>query len=146
MALFKTILVPTAFDEASGRAARLAVDVARAFDGSIVLLHAFDPAQSAVAASSAQGAMTMAALDEGAVRKSLDEALGAVRALWPRCEALLRVGPPSDEILKAIKSVKADLVVMATHGRGAVLHALVGSVAERIVRSSPVPVLTVRAA
>ena len=145
MALFKTILVPTAFDEASRRAARLAVDVARAFDGSIVLFHAFDPAQNAVAASSTQGAMTMVALDEGAVRRSLDETLGEVRALWPRCEALLRVGPPSEEILKAIHRVGADLVVMATHGRSGVLHALVGSVAERIVRSSPVPVLTVRA-
>ncbi len=145
MPLFKKILVPTAFDEASGRAARLAVDVARAFDGAIVLVHAFDPAQNAVAASSTQGAMTMAALDESAVQKSLDEALGAVRDLWPRCEALLRVGPPSDEILKTIRDVGADLVVMATHGRTGVLHALVGSVAERIVRSSPVPVLTIRA-
>lgn len=145
MALFKTILVPTAFDEASARAARLAVDMARAFDGSIVLLHAFDPAQNAVAASSTQGAMTMVALDEAAVRRSLDETLSTLRETWPRCEALLRVGPPSDEILKAIHGVGADLVVMGTHGRTGLLHALVGSVAERIVRTSPVPVLTVRA-
>jgi len=145
MAVFKTILVPTAFDEASARAARLAVEMARAFDGSIVLVHAFDPAQNAVAASSTQGAMTMVALDEDAVRKSLDEALRTVRELWPRCEALLRVGPPSDEILKAIHNSGAELVVMATRGRRGVLHALLGSVTEKIVRSSPVPVLTIRA-
>jgi nucleotide-binding universal stress UspA family protein len=144
MALFKKILVPTAFDEGSGRAAGLAVDVARAFDASIVLLHAFDPAQNAVAASSTQGAVTMLALDEREVRQSLDEALRALRDLWPRSEALLQVGAPSDEILKAIHGVGADLVVMATHGRRGVLHAIVGSVAEKIVRSSPVPVLTVR--
>jgi nucleotide-binding universal stress UspA family protein len=144
MALFKKILVPTDFDDGSARAARLAADVARAFDASILLLHAFDPAQNAVAASSTQGAVTMVALDEGRVRKSLDEALRASRDLWPRCEAVLRVGPPSDEILKAIHDVAADLVIMATHGRSGLLHALVGSVAEKIVRHSPVPVLTVR--
>jgi nucleotide-binding universal stress UspA family protein len=146
MAFFKKILVPTNLDEASGRAAGLAVEVARAFDATIVLLHAFDPAQNAVAASSTQGAVTMVTLDEGGVRKSLDEVLRAVRDFWPRSEALLRVGLPSDEILKAIPGVGADLVVMATHGRSGVLHAIVGSVAEKIVRHSPVPVLTVRVA
>ncbi|HEX9844699.1 MAG TPA: universal stress protein, partial [bacterium] len=55
-------------------------------------------------------------------------------------------GHSVDEILRVIDEYKPDLVVMATHGRTGVRHMLLGSVAERIVRLSPVPVLTVRAA
>lgn len=54
------------------------------------------------------------------------------------------IGTPVDRILDYIKESKIDLVVMGTHGRGAVGHLLLGSVAERMVRRSPVPVLTVK--
>jgi nucleotide-binding universal stress UspA family protein len=54
-------------------------------------------------------------------------------------------GNSAEEILRAIDEYKPDLVVMATHGRTGLKHMLMGSVAERIVRLSPVPVLTVRA-
>lgn len=54
------------------------------------------------------------------------------------------VGTPVDRILTYITDSKIDLVVIGTHGRGAVGHLLLGSVAERVVRRSPVPVLTVK--
>ena len=54
------------------------------------------------------------------------------------------VGTPVDRILDYIKASNIDLVVMGTHGRGPVGHLLLGSVAERIVRRSPVPVLTMK--
>ena len=54
------------------------------------------------------------------------------------------IGTPVDRILDYIKDANIDLVVMGTHGRGAVGHLLLGSVAERMVRRSPVPVLTVK--
>ena len=56
------------------------------------------------------------------------------------------IGTPVDRILKYIEDSHIDLVVMGTHGRGAMGHLLLGSVAERIVRRSPVPVLTVKGA
>jgi nucleotide-binding universal stress UspA family protein len=146
MAAFTRILVPTEFDEGAKRAVALAVEMARAFDASIVLVHAFDPAQSAAATASTQGAVAMVDFRETPVRRALDDALQAVRALWPRSEAILRVGPASEEILRAVVDVRADLVVMATHGRGGVIHALAGSVTEKVVRASHVPVLTVRVA
>lgn len=54
------------------------------------------------------------------------------------------IGTPVDRILDYIKHSHIDLVVMGTHGRGPVGHLLLGSVAERLVRRSPVPVLTVK--
>lgn len=54
------------------------------------------------------------------------------------------IGTPVDRILDYVKDKHIDLVVIGTHGRGAVGHLLLGSVAERVVRRSPVPVLTVK--
>ena len=53
-------------------------------------------------------------------------------------------GPPAEEILAAIKATSADLVAMATHGRSGLGRALLGSVAESVLRASPVPVLMIR--
>ena len=55
-----------------------------------------------------------------------------------------RQGPPFLEILRYAKEVNADLIVMGTHGRSGLVHMLIGSVAEKVVRKAPCPVLTVR--
>jgi nucleotide-binding universal stress UspA family protein len=57
----------------------------------------------------------------------------------------LREGTPVEEILNAARETSADLIVMGTHGRTGLPHVLLGSVAERVVRSAQCPVLTVRA-
>jgi nucleotide-binding universal stress UspA family protein len=57
---------------------------------------------------------------------------------------LIREGIPRHEILAAAMAVKADLIVMGTHGRTGFAHLLFGSVAEHVVRHGPVPVFTVR--
>ncbi len=54
-------------------------------------------------------------------------------------------GSPASEVMRIAKEENADLIIQGTHGRGALAHALLGSVAERIVRSAPCPVLTIRA-
>lgn len=59
-------------------------------------------------------------------------------------QALIRTGDARDVILQTVEELEADLVVMGTHGRRGISRALLGSVAEMIVRTSPVPVLTVR--
>jgi nucleotide-binding universal stress UspA family protein len=61
-----------------------------------------------------------------------------------RAEAAVAFGDPYREILNYVERGSMDLIVMGTHGRGGVAHALMGSVAERVVRSAPCPVLTVR--
>ena len=55
-----------------------------------------------------------------------------------------RTGPPFVEIIRYAKEHDVDLLIMGTHGRGGLAHMLLGSVAEKVVRKSPCPVLTVR--
>ncbi len=67
----------------------------------------------------------------------------------PRAEAAAflyfkKEGSPFFEIVRAAKREDADLVIVGTHGRGAIAHVLLGSVAEKVVRKAPCPVLTVR--
>ena len=61
-----------------------------------------------------------------------------------RAETAVSFGNPYPEILDYVKRASIDLIVMGTHGRGAVAHALMGSVAEKVVRTAPCPVLTIR--
>ncbi len=60
--------------------------------------------------------------------------------------AVLRFGVASEEIVAAASDADADVIVVGTHGRRGLAHTILGSVAEHVVRLSPVPVLTVRAA
>ena len=57
---------------------------------------------------------------------------------------LIVAGTPFVEIVRTARAEGADLIIIGTHGRGAVAHALLGSVAEKVVRKAPCPVLTVR--
>lgn len=59
-------------------------------------------------------------------------------------KVMLRRGVPFGEIINAARKCKADLIVMATHGRSGLRQMLIGSVAEKVVRHAPCPVLTVR--
>jgi nucleotide-binding universal stress UspA family protein len=144
MTPFHRILVPTDFGTHSERAVALALGMAKVFDASVVLLHALDLAQKASALASTSGTIVPLDFGEGPARHALETALSDACGLWPRTEAILRRGVPSEEILRAAGDVGADLIVMGTHGRRGVFHALVGSVTEKIVRASLVPVLTVR--
>ena len=61
-----------------------------------------------------------------------------------RAEPVLRLGEPVGEILRFVDEERIDLIIIATHGRTGFTHVLMGSVAEKLVRTSPVPVLTVK--
>jgi nucleotide-binding universal stress UspA family protein len=82
-------------------------------------------------------------VEEGAQRV-LDDALSEVRKTLPTATGIVRRGAPCEQILETAERVHADLLVLGTHGRRGVSRVLLGSVAERLVRISPVPVLTVR--
>ena len=72
--------------------------------------------------------------------------VGRVKAQVPDTESLLRAGAPADEILAVAKERNVDLIVMGTHGRKGFAHALLGSIAEKVLRRADLPVLTVHAA
>jgi len=83
----------------------------------------------------------------GMLREEGEEALSAVESIVggrAPVETALREGSPSREIVRYAEREGCDLIVMGTHGRGGIDRLLLGSVAERVVRSSEVPVLTVR--
>ena len=143
MKTFKHILVPTDFEPASKDALDLALTIARACDASVTLLHVWEipiyPYMDFMLNS------TVIAGVEDAATKSLGTALEEVRKEVPGARAVLKHGLPWNTILEAINELKPDLVVMGTHGRHGIGHAFLGSVAEKVVRSSEVPVLTVHA-
>jgi nucleotide-binding universal stress UspA family protein len=79
---------------------------------------------------------------EARTKTMLDAAVAKAKPRYPGIESLMAVGYPWEEILTAAKNLRADLIVMGTHGRRGVARVFLGSVAEKIVRHSLVPVLT----
>jgi nucleotide-binding universal stress UspA family protein len=79
-------------------------------------------------------------------RQRLETLLGEGDRTKFRAEIALLAGNPFLEIIRYAKAHDVDLIVMGTHGRGPIAHMLLGSVAEKVVRKSPCPVLTVREA
>lgn len=77
---------------------------------------------------------------EQKLRSSIPEEIG--RRI--NVEILIRTGVPFEEILKAARDMEADLIVMGTHGRTGITHMVIGSVAEKVIRNAPCPVLCIR--
>ena len=144
MGLFNHILVPTHFAEPSQRALELALELAGILGADLTIMHTCEiPAY-------AYPGLALAPIDllspiEDVARKKLDELVSSLSQRCRSCKGVLKVGIPWEEILEVVNQAQADLVIMGTHGRRGVTHALLGSVAEKLVRMSPVPVLTVRA-
>lgn len=138
------ILVPVDFGDSSRHALDLAVDLAKKFDARLTLVHGFEVPAYAYAGL---GTMTVDYLApiEDAARQCLEGELRKLKERLPSAVGLFKRGAPWQQILLASEEVSADLIVMGTHGRQGLSHALIGSVAEKVVRLSMVPVLTVRA-
>ena len=139
----KHLLVPVDFGAPSEQALEVAMDLARRFGSRITLVHVYE------VPSYVYGGLTFATADllgpiEEAAREHLDKTLREVQAQVPGASAILRHGNPALEILAVVGEQHPDLVVMGTHGRKGVSHALLGSVAEKVVRLSKAPVLTTR--
>ncbi len=136
------ILVPTDFSEASERAIASALDLAHTFEARVTLLHVWSLPVAGYAETLSWPVEEM----QQAAKMALDEALAKTAKRHAKTDAVLRQGLEWQAILDVIDDRKCDLVVMATHGRKGLSRFLLGSVAEKVVRLSPVPVLTVRAA
>jgi len=157
----KKILVPIAFTDNCLKAKEFADSIAAQFGAEVELLHVVEASpyevyqQRGIVADvpiyeSALGSVPRSG-QQYIVKDVMEETRGELdRIASSNGQGIKHVtdvkhGNAVDEILRAIDEYRPDLVVMATHGRTGVRHMLLGSVAERIVRLSPVPVLTVRA-
>jgi nucleotide-binding universal stress UspA family protein len=145
MTTFTRILVPVDFEDTSREALTYASMLAQRFGASLSLVHVFDDVFAEAAYTPDVYAPLPPALRERAVR-DLQEKLTAL--LPPaggddnRAEVI--VGTPAKGIVDYARAQRADLIVMGTHGRRGFSHALLGSVAERVLRTAPCPVLTIR--
>lgn len=143
MTEFKRILVPTDFDEGAEGALDIAVDLAKKHGASITLLHAYEVPLYMYSGVPAVPADYWTPIRNAAAQR-LEAAVAELVKRSPGAKGMLSQGPPWEQILEGAKETKADLIVMATHGRRGLTHAVLGSVAEKVVRMSPIPVLTVR--
>jgi nucleotide-binding universal stress UspA family protein len=143
MAEFKHILVAVDFGESSVGALDVGIDLALKFDAALTLVHTYEIPSFAYP-NAAFLVVDLVTPIEEAAREQLEKTLATVRARIPRAKAVLRKGMAGAEILALIDEIHPDLVVTGTHGRRGISRTLLGSVAEKVVRHSPVPVLTVR--
>lgn len=141
--MYDEILVPTDGSEAAERAVEHAVDLASTYDARVHALYVVDASVYATLDTGAE--MVMESLEEeGEAAVGAIEAAAAERGVPVVTE--VTTGSAHDAILDYAADNDVDLVVMGTHGRTGFDRYLLGSVTERVVRTSDVPVLTVRMA
>jgi len=143
---FRKILVPVDFSTHSARAVQVAAELAHRYEGSLEIVHIFDPV--AYPLPDGYVMFTRPQLDE--MFAGFDAALAkyqqvAQAAGVSRVQTHVRQGPCAAEICEFAREGGFDLVVMGTHGRRGLNRLLLGSVAERVLRTAPCPVLTLRA-
>ena len=144
MPAFQRILLATDFSETAACATDLALLMARTFNASLDVLHVLETETPIMT----DGVVYLPPNYYEELEKQAAENLEAV---IPRAEhdnlsvtLAMRKGAPFVEIVRYARDQKMDLIVQGTHGRGALSHVIMGSVAERVVRKAPCPVLTVR--
>jgi nucleotide-binding universal stress UspA family protein len=144
MALFRHVLVATDFSQCSERALELGIKTADALGAELTIVHAWDvPAYVYTNPSFIPSDVVTPILD--AAKDQLKEAGETARQVIPNAAVMLRQGVAWREILAAREELGADVIVIGTHGRTGLAHVFLGSVAEHVVRSAPVPVITVHA-
>ncbi len=164
---FKHLLVPTDFSEPANNALRYAIEEAVLHQAKVTLLHVLpsdtrtdvhyvtgDPVpgpQGGVdpSAGGRVGGSAFLSRPEVVRRDRSEEAMTQLRDLVANAfqgpwEVEVAMGHPADTIVRVARERSADLIVMSTHGRTGLQHVLLGSVAEKVVRLAPCPVLTVK--
>ncbi len=137
-------MVATDGSDSVQRAVSVAVDVAARFDAEVHAVYVVDAGEVESSPDTVRDDLRDALDDEG--RDALDRVSGAAHDRDDDLDVTIEVreGRPASEIDAYARSVDADLVAMGTRGRHGENRFLIGSVAERVVRTCPVPVLTVR--
>ena len=142
---WKRIFCPIDFSDASRAAMEVAADLARRSGADLVLLHAYPiPGYTFPDGSVVASPKMMQDLADQAERHLQEWRGDAAKIAGSPVTTQKAIGEPAAEIVAFARSAGVDLVVVGTHGRTGIEHALMGSVAERVVRRAHCPVLTVR--
>ncbi|MGH7337577.1 MAG: universal stress protein [Myxococcota bacterium] len=148
---FQTFVVPYDFSVHSREALHMATDLAQRFESEVHLVHVIQPPSLAYAAYAGPGAVVPAPpVDTLELRRIAESALSDVAVEIERDVArvhmhVIESASIPDAIHELAGKVQADLISMGTHGRTGLAHVFLGSVAERVIRRAPCPVLTVQA-
>jgi nucleotide-binding universal stress UspA family protein len=140
------ILVASDFGSSSARAVHYAAELATRFTARLTLLHVV-PEPLPLYAVEAPLALELSSREsrELAAKRDLDGFLASFSGQAPLCEGVVRFGDAAREIVAHAEETSCSLIVVGTHGRRSLSRLFLGSVAEMVVRSSRIPVLTVRA-
>ena len=135
------IVVAVDFEKASLKALEVAKELGRAMGAEVVIAHVYQVPMFTYPGLEPALLPTFNAEISTAAKRAVEE----LSALHGGLRAMLREGDPSTELLAVANELKAKMLVMGTHGRSGIAHLFLGSVAERVMRHSTIPVLTVRA-
>lgn len=143
---FSTILVPIDFSDVTPVVVQHATELAKAFGGRLILLHVSEPEPDFVGFDPGpQSVRVSVAKDFRTEHHRLDEFKHTLAASGLEAVALHIQGPLAEKILSEARQQSAGLIVMGSHGHGALYHLLVGSVASSVLKHAPCPVLIVPA-
>ena len=141
------ILCPIDFSEASYKALKAADGLASQYSSELTLLHVVVPVPMFTTGIESPG-FDVSAYQRGlmsSAEKSLQEVVKRKTSKKLRAHPVVVLGDPADEIVKAAAEENTDVIVIATHGRTGWKHLVFGSVAEKVIRLAPCPVLVIRA-
>ena len=142
---FSRIVVPTDFSSSGEAAWATALRAARGFGAEVVLVHVVvDTPRFAEGTGGADLRATLQDARQWAEREAA-ERVSAARAAGIAARSVVLTGVPQEQILEVASAEGVDLIVIGTHGRGGLERALLGSVADHVIRLAPCPVLSVRA-
>lgn len=140
MKTFKRILVAIDFSESSSEAFEEGVRLARQLKATVLLAHVVETVGAPIDFTHIEPLGYL----ELKLGQELDRIAHSAREAGLLVETHLLKGDPAAEIIKAAEDLRCDLIVMGTHGRTGVTRLLMGSVTERVLRASPVPIVAVR--
>ena len=141
--MYDDILLPTDGSEGTSTVAEHVGSLARRYDATVHALSVVDMRNRFEGPNMGLGTETWEDAERERAERAVGDAAGAVPD-GVAVERHVESGVPHAELLEYAEAADVDLIVMGTHGRTGIDHYLIGSIAERVVRQSPVPVLTVR--
>jgi nucleotide-binding universal stress UspA family protein len=143
----KKIMCPVDFSSNSDHALKYALTLAALSQAELLLFHVVEPfsyPQSVELFEPVVDEVELTMKLQAAFEKQLEDQVTALKDEYANVRGRIVTGNTFVEIIQAARQEKADMIVMGTHGRTGLAHVLIGSVAERVVREAPCPVLTVK--
>ncbi len=142
---FAKIVVPLDGSDVAEQAVTSALPLAAAFGSEVLCVGVLDLGTGVYDVySEAFDPIELREHMERFLEAALDRAVARLTAAGARARRFLRVGAPHEEITALAAEEAADLILMTTHGRKGLTHLLLGSVTEKVIRTSPCPVMVIR--